>query len=62
MNRGTWTDEDKALLGKLKREGLNNEVIAQRMGRSLSSIKRAVAKHSRHYLRRKAWLDARPSQ
>jgi len=57
MIRGAWSDEEKEWLRTMKLDGLPNEVIAVRMGRSLSSIRRRVAKHNRIIRRRKAALD-----
>jgi IS30 family transposase len=55
---GAWSEEEKATLRSLKRRGLDNETIALRMGRSVSSIKRKVARHNQVVRRRKAWMDA----
>jgi IS30 family transposase len=55
---GAWSEEEKAQLRTLKRQGLDNETIAERMHRSVSSIKRKVARHNQVVRRRKAWLDA----
>lgn len=43
MDRRTWTDEDRALIAGMKRAGISNKAIAERMGATERSIAHVVA-------------------